>query len=404
MTGRTGSGRRIRHLRAYLLGGAAGDGPAGGADYHDQAAGHWIDDHIATPMARYPEYRQSRQSFGINVLGTLVVEVEADDGTVGFGVTTGGELGAWIVERHLARLVEGQLVTDLEMIWDQMYLSTLHYGRKGVVLNTISGVDLALWDLLGRLRQEPVYHLLGGAVRDELVFYATGPRPDLAKQMGFIGGKLPLHHGPAEGDEGLRRNLDTLRTMRDRVGDDFWLMLDCWMSLDLDYAVRLTHAAADVDLRWIEEPLLPDDYWGYAELRRRMPARMLLTTGEHEATRWGFRMLLEMGCADILQPDVGWCGGITELLKISALADAHGKAVVPHGSSVYSYHFVVTRPNSPFAEFLMMHPDGSEVGPMLHPLLLDAPVPVDGRLTVPDRPGFGVALNPAVRLHRPYEH
>ena len=106
---------RIRHVRASVVRG-------GGADYHDQAAGHWIDDHIATPMAKYPEYRQSRQSFGINVLGTLVVEVEADDGTTGFAVTTGGELGAWIVEKHLARFVEGQLVTDVEKIWDQMYL------------------------------------------------------------------------------------------------------------------------------------------------------------------------------------------------------------------------------------------------------------------------------------------
>ncbi|HEX8627458.1 MAG TPA: enolase C-terminal domain-like protein, partial [Catenuloplanes sp.] len=117
-----------------------------------------------------------------------------------------------------------------------------------------------------------------------------------------------------------------------------------------------------------------------------------------------FRLLLEMGCADIIQPDVGWCGGITELMKISALADAHGKAVVPHGSSVYSYHFVVTRPNSPFAEFLMMHPDGSEVVPMMHPLLADEPVPVNGRLTVPDRPGFGVRISPTARLERPYQH
>lgn len=388
---------RIRHLRAFQVRGA-------GADYHDQAAGHWIDDHIATPMARYPEYRQSRQAFGINVLGTLVVEAEADDGTVGFGVTAAGAVGAWIVEHHLARLVEGQRATDIEKMWDQMYLSTIHYGRKGVVLNAISAVDLALWDLLGQLRQEPVYHLLGGAVRDELTFYATGPRPDLAKELGFIGGKLPLQHGPAEGPEGLRRNLATLGAMRERVGEDFWLMWDCWMSLDLDYATRLAQAADELRLRWIEEALLPDDYWGYAELRRRMPARMLLTTGEHEATRWGFRLLLEMGCADIIQPDVGWCGGITELLKISALADAHGKAVVPHGSSVYSYHFAVTRPNSPFAEFLMMHPEGSEVVPMMHPLLADEPVPVGGRLTVPDRPGFGVRINPEATLERPYNH
>lgn len=388
---------RVRHVRAFVVRG-------GGADYHDQAAGHWIDDHIATPMAKYPEYRQSRQSFGINVLGTLVVEIEADDGTTGFAVTTGGELGAWIVERHLARFVEGRPVTDIEKMWDQMYLSTLHYGRKGIVLNTISGVDLALWDLLGRLRQEPVYHLLGGAVRDELVFYATGARPDLAAEMGFIGGKLPLQHGPAEGEEGLRRNIETLRTMRERVGDDFWLMYDCWMSLDLDYATRLAHRAAEHGLRWIEEALLPDDYWGYAELRRRVPTPMLVTTGEHEATRWGFRLLLEMDCCDILQPDVGWCGGITELRRISALADAHGKLVVPHGSSVYSYHFVITQHNSPFAEFLMMHPVPSEVVPMFSPLLTGEPVPDRGRLTLPDTPGFGVELDPASALERPYAH
>ncbi|HUN72050.1 MAG TPA: L-rhamnonate dehydratase [Steroidobacteraceae bacterium] len=387
----------IRQVRAYVLRG-------GGADYHDQQGGHWIDDHIATPMSRYPEYRQSRRSFGINVLGTLVVEVEAADGTTGFAVTTGGEPAAFIVERHLARFLEGRDPAAIEKIWDQMYFATQFYGRKGLVVNAISGVDLALWDLLGKLRGEPVYQLLGGAVRDELVFYATGARPDLAKQMGFIGGKLPLHHGPAEGEEGLKRNLEALAEMRGRVGPDFWLMLDCWMSLDLPYAVRLSHGAREHGLKWIEEALSPDDYWGYAQLKRSIPAGMLVTTGEHEATRWGFRMLLEMECCDIIQPDVGWCGGITELLKISALADSRGVAVVPHGSSVYSYHFVITRHNSPFAEYLMMAPEADRVVPMFHPQLLGEPVPVNGRLKLPDTPGFGVELNRSLPLHRPYPH
>ena len=388
---------RIRHVRAYTLRG-------GGADYHDQDAGHWIDDHIATPMSVYPEYRQSRQSFGLNVLGTLVVEVEADDGTVGFAVTTAGELGAFIVEKHLARFVEGARVTDIEKIWDQMYRSTLFYGRKGVVLNAISAVDLALYDLLGKIRQEPVYALLGGPVRDELTMYATGARPDVAKKLGFIGGKMPLHHGPAEGEEGLRKNLEMIRDMREKVGDDFWLMLDCWMSLDLDYATRLAHGAAEYNLKWIEEALPPDDYWGYAKLKKQVPPKMLVTTGEHEATRWGFKLLLDMDCADIIQPDVGWCGGITELTKISAMADANGALVVPHGSSVYSYHFVVTRTNSPFAEFLMMHPTAEEVVPMFSPMLLGEPVPVNGKLKVPETPGFGVELNPEMEKLRPYTH
>jgi len=113
------------------------------------------------------------------------------------------------------------------------------------VVNAISGVDLALWDLLGKLRGEPVYHMLGGAVRDELQFYATGARPDIAKELGFIGGKLPLHHGPAKGMEGLHKNIAELAEMRARVGDDFWLMLDCWISLDLDYATRLGSACIE---------------------------------------------------------------------------------------------------------------------------------------------------------------
>ncbi len=389
----------IKQVRAYTVRG-------GGADYHDQGEGHWIDDHIATPMSKYPEYRQSRQSFGINVLGTLVVEIEASDGTVGFAVTTGGDLGCWIIEKHLARFIEGAKVTDIEVMWDQMFRSTVFYGRKGIVLNTISGVDLALWDLLGKVRQVPVHQLLGGPVRDELVFYATGSRPDLAKEMGFIGGKMPVHHGPAEGEEGLNKTIAMLADMRNKVGDDFWLMFDCWMSLDLDYATRLAHAAHEYKLKWIEEALLPDDYWGYAELRKRVPSQMLVTTGEHEATRYGFRLLLEMGCCDIIQPDVGWCGGITELIKISALADAHNVMVVPHGSSVYSYHFVITRTNSPFAEFLMMAPKADKVVPMFHPQLLDEPVPINGRMkaSVLDKPGFGVRLNLDVKLHRPFTH
>jgi L-rhamnonate dehydratase len=389
---------KIAQVRAFTV------AAKGGADYHDQEGYHWIDDHIATPMAKYPGYADSRRSFGINVLGTLVVEVEATDGTVGFGVTTAGEIGAWIVEKHLSRFLEGALVTDVERIWDQMYLSTLFYGRKGIVLNAISAVDLALYDLLGKIRQEPVYQLLGGPVRDELQFYATGARPDHAQRLGFIGGKMPLHHGPAEGEEGMNANIAELAEMRSRVGDDFWLMWDCWMSLDLDYATRLALRSHEHGLKWIEECLIPDDYWGYRDLKRAVPPGMLVTTGEHESTRHGFRMLLEMECADIIQPDVGWCGGITELLKISALADAHGALLVPHGSSVYSYHFVITRHNSPFAEFLMMAPEADEVVPMFTPLLLNEPLPVNGRMKLPDTPGFGVELNPECQLERPYTH
>lgn len=378
--------------------------PSGGADYHARPAGHWIDGQIATPMSMYPEYRLTRSSFGLDVLGTLVVEVEADSGEVGVGLSTGGVPGCWIVEKHLSRFIEGQEAADIELIWDQMWRSTLFYGRRGLVVNAISAVDLALWDLLGKLRAEPVYRLLGGPVQDELRFYATGPRPDLAEQLGFIGGKLPLVHGPAEGEAGLRQNVQLGAQMRSRVGGDFFLAYDCWMALDVEYSLRLIADLTDQGFQWVEEPLPPDDYWGYAELRRRAPRDVLIATGEHEATRSGFRLLIDMGCCDLIQPDLGWCGGLTELLKIAEYADARGIQVVPHGSSVYAYHFLASRREVRFAEFLMLSPAADSVVPIFAPLLAGEPVPEQGRLQVSalDRPGFGVTLDTAQDLDRPF--
>lgn len=170
---------KIKHVRAWFIGGATAEQGAGGGDYHDQGANHWIDDHIATPMSKYKQYEQSRQSFGINVLGTLIVEVEADNGQTGFAVSTAGEMGCFIVEKHLNRFIEGKCVSDIKLIHDQMLNATLYYaGSGGLVMNTISCVDLALWGLFGKVVGLPVYKLLGGAVRDEIQFYATGARPD----------------------------------------------------------------------------------------------------------------------------------------------------------------------------------------------------------------------------------
>lgn len=377
---------KIVQLRTYTLSQAGGD-------YHAQNTDHWIVGEIATPMSIYPQYRSRRSSWGIDVLGTIVVEIEASDGSIGFGVSTGGQIASWIIEHHLSRFIVGQSPWNIEMMWDQMYRSTLYYGRKGVVMNAISAIDLALWDLLGHIRQEPVYAMLGGAVRDSLQFYATGPRPDVAKTLGFIGGKLPLQYGPASGEEGLRKNISAVREAREHVGDDFWLMLDCWMALDLPYAIQLAEAMMPYHVKWIEECFPPDDIWSYQALRQVLNRKMLVSTGEHEATRWGFRLLLDNAAADFIQPDVTWCGGITELVKIADVAESHGVWVIPHGSSVYSYHFVITRNSSPFAEFLMMHKDATKVVPMFSPLLLNEPIPDNGRMKLSDNPGFGVELN-----------
>ncbi len=275
---------KIKHVRAWFIGGATAEQGAGGGDYHDQGANHWIDDHIATPMSKYKQYEQSRQSFGINVLGTLIVEVEADNGQTGFAVSTAGEMGCFIVEKHLNRFIEGKCVSDIKLIHDQMLNATLYYaGSGGLVMNTISCVDLALWDLFGKVVGLPVYKLLGGAVRDEIQFYATGARPDLAQEMGFIGGKMPTHWGPHDGDAGIRKDVAMVADMREKCGPDFWLMLDCWMSQDVNYATKLAHACAPYNLKWIEECLPPQQYEGYRELKRQAPAGMMVTSGEHHA-------------------------------------------------------------------------------------------------------------------------
>lgn len=388
---------RIKEMRALVV-------PGGGADYHDQSPDHWIDGQIATPMSRYPQYRMNRSSFGLNALGTFIIEVETEDGEVGVGVSTGGIPACWIAEQHLARFIEGQRATSIELMWDQMWRATQFYGRKGLTMNVISAIDLALWDLLGKLRSEPVHSLIGGAVRDELEFYATGPRPDLARELGFIGNKIPLVHSPAEGDEGLRKNLELAADARTAAspGSDFFLACDAYMALDVPYTLRLLDGLVEMEFKWLEDFLLPDDYWGYREVRQRAPKRILLTGGEHEATRFGFRMLLEMECFDILQPDVAWCGGLTELLKISALAQTYGVPVIPHGSSIYSYHFTATRVDVPFVEFVMLAPDAATIVPMFTPLFLNEPVPSGGRLRIPDQPGFGVELNRELALNRPF--
>lgn len=389
--------KRITDLRAFVQ-----EGAAQGADYHAKEGEHWISGtQIATPMSKYPEFKETRKSFGIDVLGTVMVEVEAEDGTVGFAMTTGGVPAAYLIERHFRRFVVGQPAANLEKMFDQMYHASLFYGRKGLTINAISAVDCAVWDLLGKLRQEPVWAMIGGKVRERQPMYATGPRPDLAREMGFIGGKIPLPYGPADGEEGMRKNVELAARMREACGGDFFLAFDCWMALTPAYALRLIDALRPYNFLWIEECLPPDDYAGYAKLVRERSYPIQISTGEHEYTRWGFENLLNTG-VDMVQPDIHWCGGLTELLKIKAMASARNRLCVLHASSVYSYHFALASDATPFSEFLMMAPKADRIVPMFDPLFVDETVPVDGHVSLGEAPGFGVNLNPELQWTRPF--
>ncbi|EJU03623.1 mandelate racemase/muconate lactonizing enzyme family protein [Dacryopinax primogenitus] len=371
-----------------------------GGDYHRQGKGHWIvDTYISNPMSQYEEYRASRTSWGIGVLGSLFVKVTASDGTEGIATGFGGPPSCWLIENHFKQFVVGKDPRDLNLMWDQMFKASMFYGRKGITLATISVVDLAIWDLLGKLRGEPVYKMIGGRTKEKIPFYCTGPLPNETKRMGFWGAKVPLPYSPSEGPEGLRKNVEFLRKHRESVGPDFPLMVDCWMSLNITYAVEIAQKCIDekIDIYWWEEVLHPDDFDGHKLLKERMPT-VRWTTGEHEYSRYGHRKLIEGRSIDIIQPDVMWIGGLTELLKVSAMASAYDIPVVPHGSGPYSYHFIMSQAHSPFCEYIANSPDGKSIHPCFGDLFLNEPLPIGGILDVSDAPGFGLELNPQAVL------
>ncbi|ORY12390.1 nucleotide-diphospho-sugar transferase [Clohesyomyces aquaticus] len=385
----------IKHVRTFIT-----QGPGSGGDYHNVHGGHWlIDSKISTPMSQYEEYRKSRTSWGINVLGSFCVELEASDGTKGFATGFGGPPACWLVAEHFERFLIGRDPRDTNHMFEQMYRASMFYGRKGLPVAVISVIDLAVWDLLGKIRNEPVYKMIGGATRERLNFYCTGPEPAAAKAMGFFGAKVPLPYGPGEGAEGLKKNVEFLRRHRETVGPDFPLMVDCYMSLNVPYTIEVVKACEDLNLNWWEECLSPDDSDGFEQIKRAHPT-MKFTTGEHEYSRYGFRKLIEGRNLDILQPDVMWVGGMTELLKVAAMAAAYDIPVVPHASGPYSYHFVVSQANSPFQEYLANSPDGKSVLPVFGDLFINEPIPTKGYLDVSqlDKPGFGLELNPKARL------
>jgi L-alanine-DL-glutamate epimerase-like enolase superfamily enzyme len=390
---------RIADVRAYTI-----DQPGTGGDYSHQADGHWlVDDLVANPMSVYPDYKESRNSWGMGALTSILVEVETEDGTVGVATGLGGDAACYLIERHLNRFVIGSDVHDINRMWDQMYRSSMPYGRKGLPVAALSAVDLAVWDLLGLIRGEPVYQMIGGKTRDGLKVYATGPRPDVYRELGFVGTKVPLPHGPGDGLAGLKANREFIADARAKAGPDHLLMIDCYMSLDVAYAIQLAEAVEPFDINWIEEPLQPDDWEGFKLLKAAAP-RQKWTTGEHEYTRYGFRQLIEGRTIDILQPDITWVGGLTEALRVSAMAAAYDIPVIPHCSGPYSNHFVMSQPHCPFCEFLITSPKGDGVQPIFGDLFEGEVLPEDGLIHLTDRPGWGLKVRrDVVDLHRPYE-
>lgn len=339
----------------------------------------------------------------------VIVRVEDEDGRSGVGTAGFGNPASVGLVEQLAPLLVGRMPTDVELLWETMYRSTLNIGRRGVVLHAISGIDIAVWDLLGRQLEQPLYNLLGGRVRTSIPayaswLYATEDLDALAEEasgwvaQGFTAVKQRLAFGPSDGLAGIQKNVELVQTVMQAVGPSTEVMADAYMSWDASYAIRCIRAIEDAGLRlrWLEEPLIPDDIPGLARVRRSVDTP--IASGEHEATRYGFRDLIMAEAVDVLQPDVSRLGGITEARRIWALGESFGHEVIAHVGSAHNLHLSISSRATPYLEYLPpppedRRPDEDQIFWSLFP---DEPRAVDGSITPNLTPGLGVTLNEAM--------
>ncbi|QLG28848.1 L-rhamnonate dehydratase [Halorarum halophilum] len=328
--------------------------------------GEFVEFPLVTVMSKFEEYNnadgdnpQARRKW-MGPVGDVVVEVETDAGITGVGQ------GNWatgaietIVDETLSKLIVGEDPTERERLWDMMYRATIPFGRKGAAIEAISAVDIALWDIAGKEAGKPVYELLGGPTESEITAYASNLHPvdhdklaeeaqDYADQ-GFDTMKLRFRYGPEAGRRGMRENEGIVETVRDAVGDDIEIAGDAYMGWTVKYAKRMISRLDRYDVAWVEEPVLPDEIDGYAEVREHVATP--ISGGEHEFTRFGHKELLDRGAVDILQPDVHRVGGITEMMRIADMASTYSVPVVPHSGTNPTLHCIAASDNIPMAEY-----------------------------------------------------
>jgi L-rhamnonate dehydratase len=343
---------------------------------------------VANPMSIYPQYKPERSLFMADDLGPAAVEVGTDKGVKGIGY--GGPGCGFVIEKHLTKLLMGKNPFNIEELWDIMWRSTLYYGRKGLVINSISAIDMALWDLVGNALGMPIYKLLGGETKPRIPGYCTGNDTEQHVEFGYKRVKLAVPYGPADGRDGMKKNTELVKKTRELVGPDGDIMLDCWMALTEDYSIELAEMVAPYRVYWMEECLPPDEYGGFRRIHERIKSNRL-ATGEHEYTRYGFKLLLEYNAVDIWQPDISWCGGMSELRHIGALAAPYNIPVIPHGGWANgAAHYSLANTNCPWCEMFMPPPGGPpEVYRRFEEDNNITRGPEGIYMRPPDRPGFG---------------
>jgi len=340
-----------------------------------------------------------------------ILEVETDEGITGIGEADSSPAVVQAVvdapvshdkSKGLRHVVEGRDPFDVEVVWNDMYESSYFYGRKGAAINAMSGIDMALWDIIGKATDRPLYQLLGGKHRDEVRAYASTLFPadpedtdhmrreaQRALDDGFTA--IKFGWGGFGQDPAADRAL--VGAAREVLGPEFDLMVDAGMVWqdDVKRAIKtVKQLDAAHDLFWIEEPVFADNVDGYRRISRAVDTRVV--GGEEEYTVYGFRDFVDRGEVDGVQPDVARSGGITHLQKIASLAAERGIPFYPHGYSTdvivaANLHLIAANRNAPLLEYCV------EDSPLRWEVVEESFPVEDGTVAVPDAPGLGITLN-----------
>ena len=334
----------------------------------------------------------------------LIVEIHTDEGITGYGESAyfGGPIvsTATVIEKELAPFFLGQNPFQVEYLWDLVYRTTVQHGRRGLVIAALSGIDIALWDIIAKAVNKPLYQILGG-FREKVEAYASSGFysqdkgvKELCREMesyaaaGFKTMKMKV------AGLGTHEDLERVRSVRQAIGNKIDLAVDANSNWDVPTARWMGKRLEELGVKWIEEPVSPDDVEGSAIVAQ---STVIPISGyEQETTRYGFRPLIEKRAVHIVQPDVTWSGGITECKKIAALACSWNLPCRPHVFSsgvclAANLQFIASIPNGDLLE-LDRNPN-----PLRDELINESLSPdAMGVVTLPDRPGLGIDLNPEI--------
>ncbi len=359
--------------------------------------------HQVQPLHVYDEYRPKpyhepteTKSGSVNA-SAVYLKIKTDAGLDGTYGPIDRE-GAIVVDQQLRSFVMGKDPLAGEALWDQMHRSNRH-SRRGHFMIGISAIDNALWDLRARYFGVPVYRLLGGPTRSGVEAYGSAlgfsvepeairSRSKRLKQEGFRHQKWFMAYGPGDGAAGLQKNVEMVRNLREALGDDVEMMFDAFNGWNLDYAIAWAKQVERYRPRWIEEAFHGEKIESFVQLRRA--TSVPVASGEHFYGRWETYDYLKAGAVSVVQADPEWCGGVSELVKICAIASLYDAQVVPHGHSLHAALHVVASQSPmtcPLVEYLINKMDSYYYFEK-HQLRPDS-----GRIALPDRPGFGIELD-----------